>query len=90
MNRNVALAIVASLAAWSGPAEAADGPPPAPRPLLRDFIGLNVHTVQFKPELYRPVARLVRDYHGFQWDVGDDSAGCDLGSIWRPNGTTTS
>ena len=31
------------------------------RPLLRDFIGLNGHTVQFKPELYQPACRLVRD-----------------------------
>lgn len=44
-----------------------------PKPLLRDFIGLNVHTVQFKPELYRPVAKLLRDYHGFNWDVGDET-----------------
>jgi hypothetical protein len=44
-----------------------------PGPLFRDFMGLNVHTVQFKPELYRPVCRLVRDYHGFDWDVGDET-----------------
>jgi hypothetical protein len=43
------------------------------KPLFRDFMGLNVHTVQFKPELYRPVTRLVRDYHGFQWDVGGET-----------------
>src|SRR5947209_1420667 len=43
------------------------------RPLMRDFIGLNVHTVLFKPELYKPVCRLVRDYHGFDWDVGDET-----------------
>ena len=46
----------------------------APQPVLRDFIGLNVHTVQFKPALYQPVTRLVRDYHGFDWDVGDDTS----------------
>jgi hypothetical protein len=46
----------------------------AAKPLFRDFLGLNVHTVLFKPELYRPVARLLRDYHGFDWDVGDDTA----------------
>lgn len=44
------------------------------KPLFRDFMGLNVHTVQFKPDLYQPVARLVRDYHGLNWDVGDDTA----------------
>jgi hypothetical protein len=45
-----------------------------PKPLLRDFIGLNGHTVQFKPELYRSVTRHVRDYHGLNWDVGDDTS----------------
>jgi len=44
-----------------------------PRPLLRDFIGLNGHTVQFKPDLYAPVAKLIRDYHPLSWDVGDDT-----------------
>jgi hypothetical protein len=42
-------------------------------PLFRDFIGLNAHTVQFKPELYAPVANLVRDYHPVEWDLGKDS-----------------
>ena len=45
-----------------------------PRPLMRDFIGLNGHTVQFKPELYAPVAKLIRDYHPLKWDVGDDTS----------------
>src|SRR5689334_3051294 len=39
------------------------------RSLMRDFIGLNGHTVQFKPELYQPVCRLVRDYHPVEWDL---------------------
>ena len=43
------------------------------KPLLRDFVGLNVHTVQFKPELYRPVCRRLRDYHSFEWDVGKET-----------------
>ncbi len=47
--------------------------PPKPRPLMRDFMGLCVHTVQFKPDLYAPVTRVVRDYHPFKWDVGDES-----------------
>lgn len=42
-------------------------------PLFRDFIGINGHTVQFKPELYAPVASLVRDYHPVEWDLGKDS-----------------
>ena len=45
-----------------------------PRPLMRDFIGLNGHTVQFKPDLYSPVAKLIRDYHPLKWDVGDDTS----------------
>src|SRR6187455_2994213 len=44
-----------------------------PRPLMKDFIGLNGHTVQFKPELYQPVGRLVRDYHPVEWDLGKDT-----------------
>ena len=43
------------------------------KPLFRDFMGLNTHTVQFKPDLYKPVTRLLRDYHGFKWDVGDET-----------------
>jgi hypothetical protein len=46
---------------------------PPPKPLLRDFIGLNTHTIQFRTELYRPVTRRLRDYHPFHWDVGDDT-----------------
>lgn len=45
---------------------------PAPRPLLRDFMGLNVHTVQFKTDLYKPTVRLVRDYHPVEWDITAD------------------
>ena len=41
---------------------------------MRDFIGINGHTVAFKPELYRPVCGLVRDYHPVDWDLGNDSA----------------
>ena len=45
-----------------------------PRPLMRDFMGLCGHTVQFKPALYAPVTRLVRDYHPIDWDFGDDTS----------------
>jgi serine/threonine-protein kinase ATR len=41
---------------------------------MRDFMGLNVHTVQFKPALYAPVCRLVRDYHPMEWDLGKDTS----------------
>jgi hypothetical protein len=44
-----------------------------PRPLFRDFMGINGHTLSFRPELYRPVASLVRDYHPVEWDLGKDS-----------------
>ncbi len=45
-----------------------------PRPLMKDFIGLNVHTVKFKPELYAPVTRVLRNYHPIKWDFGDDTS----------------
>lgn len=48
---------------------AADKPP-----LLRDFLGINGHTIQFKPELYRPVCGLVRDYHPVHWDLGANTS----------------
>lgn len=38
------------------------------KPLLRDFMGINGHFT-FKPELYRQVCRLVRNYHNLNWDV---------------------
>lgn len=43
-------------------------------PLMRDFIGINGHTVQFKPDLYRPVCGLVRDYHPVAWDLGENTS----------------
>lgn len=44
------------------------------RPLFRDFVGLCGHTVQFKPDLYQPVCRVVRDYHPIKWDLGGDTS----------------
>ena len=41
---------------------------------MRDFIGLNGHTVQFKPELYQPVASRARDYHPVAWDLDKDTS----------------
>lgn len=38
------------------------------RPLFRDFMGINGHFT-FKPQLYRPLCRLVRNYHNIDWDV---------------------
>jgi serine/threonine-protein kinase ATR len=60
------------------PARAGDAAPAAeghrPRPVMRDFIGLTVHTVQFKPDLYAPVCRELRDYHPINWDFGGDTS----------------
>lgn len=47
--------------------------PAAQKPLFRDFMGLNGHTISFRPQLYRPVATLVRDYHPVEWDLGKDT-----------------
>lgn len=46
----------------------------AEKPTFESFMGINGHTVQFKPELYRPICRLVRDYHPVEWDLGKDSS----------------
>ena len=46
----------------------------AEKPLMRDFIGLNVHTVNFKPDLYAPVTKVLRDYHPIGWDLGKDTS----------------
>ena len=42
-------------------------------PLFKDFMGINGHTVQFRPQLYQPIASQVRDYHPVEWDLGKDS-----------------
>jgi len=47
---------------------------PASQPLMRDFLGICGHTVQFRPALYAPVCSLVRDYHPVEWDLGSDTA----------------
>jgi serine/threonine-protein kinase ATR len=44
------------------------------RPLMKDFMGINGHTINFKPDLYRPTCTLVRDYHNIDWDTGADPA----------------
>ena len=43
------------------------------RPLMGEFMGVNGHTIQFKPELYSEVCRKVRDYHSLEWDVGKET-----------------
>ena len=52
-------------------ARAADPRPVRPR--IKDLMGLCVHTVQFKSDLYKPICLHVRDYHGLNWDLGDDT-----------------
>ncbi len=44
------------------------------RPLFRDFVGLDGHSVAFKPQLYAPVCRWVRDYHPVPWDLEGDTS----------------
>ena len=46
---------------------------PESKPLFREFMGINGHTVQFRPKLYATTCQLVRDYHSFNWDVGDET-----------------
>jgi hypothetical protein len=65
--RTVLLAALSFAAAWRLSATEPE------RPLFRDFIGLNGHTVLFRPQLYKPVASLVRDYHPAEWDLGKES-----------------
>ncbi|WOO39804.1 hypothetical protein [Rubellicoccus peritrichatus] len=36
---------------------------------MKDFVGINGHTFQFKPELYGNVAGQARDYHPLTWDL---------------------
>jgi hypothetical protein len=43
------------------------------RPRMRDFLGINGHTVQFRPRLYAPVCSLVRDYHPVSWDLAEST-----------------
>lgn len=69
MRRFIATSILITLLAlYTGYAE------PQPKPLMKDFIGLNGH-FKFKPKLYRQVCSQVRNYHNMDWDVkqpGDD------------------
>lgn len=74
--RSALLAVTfAALASFT--TKAADPPATAAtqdRPLFRDFVGLCGHTVNFKPDLYGPVCRWVRDYHPVDWDLAKDTS----------------
>lgn len=63
------------LAVWlvSLPASSTACAPASDRPLMRDLMGINGHTVLFKPELYKQVCRMARDYHPLDWDLGDET-----------------
>ncbi len=89
------------LATFGPRGEGADGPA-ADKPRFREFMGLCGHTIQFKPVLYAPVCRAVRDYHPFEWDVGNDTSfstrfpsarnGVDWGQVygdWKAAGYET-
>lgn len=47
--------------------------PDSVKPLFRDFMGINGHTLSFKPALFEPVCQLVRDYHPIDWDFGKET-----------------
>ncbi len=52
--------------------------PPPPRPLIREFVGINTHAnghdhqQGFNPDLYSPTCRLLRDYHRMSRDLGEN------------------
>jgi hypothetical protein len=75
-----AILIAAAIGILAYPAGAAPDssapatPAPRPHPTMREFMGLNAHTVQFKPDLYAPVCRRVRDYHPIRWDIEENPA----------------
>ncbi len=45
----------------------------APRPTMGEFMGVNGHTIQFRPQLYAKALRKVRDYHSLEWDLGKET-----------------
>ena len=67
------LLLLSTLLTLSQPLLVLAADPPAPRPTMSEFLGLNAHTIQFKPTLYAEVARNVRDYHSFAWDMGKET-----------------
>ena len=59
------MVLLASVSAFS---QQTPSPATGARPLFKDFMAINGHFT-FKPDLYRPVAGLVRNYHNVNWDV---------------------
>ncbi len=72
-SRTKGLALAAACAAALPGCATAGSADALPRPILRDFMGICGHTIQFRPELYSKICRLARDYHGFDWDVGEQT-----------------
>lgn len=66
----------------------------ASSPTFGEFFGINTHTIQFRPDLYKGVGRHVRNYHPVDWDVAGDPAnppvfpktrnGMDWQAIYEP------
>jgi hypothetical protein len=70
----LAALLVGTFYASPGWAQTQAGEDTPSRPLFREFTGLNGHTVNFRPQLYQPVCRIVRDYHPVSWDLKDDTS----------------
>lgn len=98
--RDPILAMLLAALFW-GSTAAADGPA-RDKPLFRDFMGVNGHTILFKPARYTPAAQSVRDYHPLDWDLGGDTSfvtpfpmarnGVDWGKVygdWKASGYET-
>ncbi len=64
--------VIAPLLAVLSVGWTAQSPVAPARPPMRDLMGINGHTVLFKPELYKQVCRIARDYHPIEWDLGQE------------------
>ncbi|MGI8603554.1 MAG: hypothetical protein ACR2OZ_11225 [Verrucomicrobiales bacterium] len=73
-SRTLAAVLVLGLSSALFSRETAKSPGQAAAPLFREFVGINGHTVNFKPDLYAPVCRIVRDYHPVRWDLEGDTS----------------
>ncbi len=65
------LAVIIAIFSWNAVTAGAEAPHQAP--VMRNFMGVNGHFT-FKPELYRPVCNLVRNYHPTEWDLGKETS----------------
>ena len=67
---NICKLLLATMILAVGPGLAQAGAKDKSKPLMRDFLGLNAHFT-VKPELYKPVCRLLRNYHSIQFGDTD-------------------